>query len=102
MQEPCAWDEIASLYAALGQLTDSPVVELNRAIAVAEIDGPEAGLALVDQLALHDYRYFHSTRANLLRRLGRDSEAREEYTFGPRVDTDRARASAPSRTNRRT
>jgi len=81
MQEPRDWHEIASLYAALGRLTDSPVVELNRAIAVAEIDGPEAGLALVDQLALHDYRYFHATRANFLRRLGRDSEAREEYTL---------------------
>ena len=81
MQEPRDWHEIASLYAALGQLTGSPVVELNRAIAVAEIDGPEAGLALVDQLALRGYRYFHSTRANLLGRLGRDSEAHEEYTL---------------------
>ena len=79
MQEPRDWHEIASLYAALGQITHSPVVELNRAIVLAEIDGPDVGLALVDQLALHDYRYFHSTRANLLRRLGRDDEAREEY-----------------------
>jgi RNA polymerase sigma-70 factor (ECF subfamily) len=81
MQEPRDWHEIASLYAALGQLTGSPVVELNRAIAVAELDGPEAGLALVDQLALHGYRYFHSTRANLLRRVGRASEAHDEYTL---------------------
>ena len=80
MREPRDWHEIATLYAVLGRLTGSPVVELNRAIAVAEIDGPEAGLALVDRLALHDYRYFHSTRANLLRRLGRDREAREEYS----------------------
>jgi RNA polymerase sigma-70 factor, ECF subfamily len=79
MREPRNWHEIESLYAALAQLTESPVVELNRAIAVAEIDGPEAGLALVDQLALHDYRYFHSTRANLLRRLGRTDEAHQEY-----------------------
>jgi RNA polymerase sigma-70 factor, ECF subfamily len=79
LQEARDWHEIESLYAALAQLTQSPVVELNRAIAVAEIDGPEAGLALVDQLALHDYRYFHSTRANLLRRLGRTDEAHEEY-----------------------
>jgi RNA polymerase sigma-70 factor, ECF subfamily len=79
MGEPRDWREIESLYAALAQLTDSPVVELNRAIAVAEIDGPQAGLALVDQLVLHDYRYFHSTRANLLRRLGRTDEAHQEY-----------------------
>jgi RNA polymerase sigma-70 factor (ECF subfamily) len=79
MREPRDWREIESLYAALAQLTKSPVVELNRAIAVAEIDGPEAGLALVDQLALHDYRYFHSTRANLLRRLDRTDEAHQEY-----------------------
>jgi RNA polymerase sigma-70 factor, ECF subfamily len=79
MREPRNWHEIESLYAALAQLTESPVVELNRAIAVAEIDGPEAGLALVDRLALHDYRYFHSTRANLLRRLGRTDEAHQEY-----------------------
>jgi len=81
MQEPRDWHEIASLYAALGRLTHSPVVELNRAIAVAEIDGPEAGLALVDRLELDSYLYFHSTRANLLRRLGRDDEARAEYTL---------------------
>ena len=81
MQESRDWDEIASLYAALAQLTGSTVVELNRAIAIAEIDGPEAGLALVDRLALRGYRYFHSTRANLLGRLGRDAEAHEEYTL---------------------
>jgi RNA polymerase sigma-70 factor, ECF subfamily len=72
---------IASLYGALAELTQSPVVELNRAVAIAEIDGPEAALALVDQLALSNYRYFHSTRANLLRRLGRNDEARNEYSL---------------------
>jgi RNA polymerase sigma-70 factor (ECF subfamily) len=81
MQEPRDWHEIASLYGALGHLTGSPVVELNRAIAIAEIQGPEAGLGLVDQLALNGYRYFHSTRANLLRRLGRNDEARKEYAL---------------------
>ena len=55
------------------------MVELNRAIAMAEVDGPEAGLALVDRLDLDGYRYFHSTRADLLRRLGRAAEARAEY-----------------------
>ncbi len=81
MQEPRNWSEIAALYAALAQLTGSPIVELNRAIAVAEIDGPEAGLRIVDELALRGYRYFHSTRANLLRRLGRHDEAHTEYTL---------------------
>jgi RNA polymerase sigma-70 factor (ECF subfamily) len=80
MQQPRDWSQIASLYDTLGQLTQSPVVELNRAIAVAEIDGPEAGLALVEGLALHEYRYFHSTRADLLRRLGRVDDARSAYT----------------------
>jgi RNA polymerase sigma-70 factor (ECF subfamily) len=93
MREPRDWHEIESLYAALGRLTESPVVELNRAIAVAEIDGPEAGLALVDRLALHDYRYFHSTRANLLQRLGRTDEAEREYR--------RALDSAPTEPERR-
>ena len=60
-------------------LTGSPVVELNRAIAVAEAAGTEAGLALVDRLDLDGYQYFHSTRADLLRRLGRADEARIEY-----------------------
>ncbi|MGE5135801.1 MAG: tetratricopeptide repeat protein, partial [Gemmatimonadota bacterium] len=55
------------------------VVELNRAIAVAELDGPEAGLAILDGLELGHYRYFHSARAELLRRAGRDDEARHAY-----------------------
>jgi RNA polymerase sigma-70 factor (ECF subfamily) len=53
---------------------------MNRAIAVAELEGPEAGLAMLDGLELDDYRYYHSTRADLLRRLGRDDEARAAYT----------------------
>ena len=69
--------QIAALYGELSRLTGSPVVELNRAVAVAEADGPEAGLAIVDRLDLEDYRYLHATRAELLRRLGRDAEARE-------------------------
>ena len=55
------------------------MVELNRAIAVAEADGPEAGLAIVDGLDLEDYQYFHSTRAELLRRLGRADGARAAF-----------------------
>jgi RNA polymerase sigma-70 factor (ECF subfamily) len=77
--EPRDWAEIAALYGELGRLTDSPVVELSRAVAVAEEQGAEAGLAIVDRLALEDYRYLHSTRGELLRRLGRTAEAREAY-----------------------
>ena len=73
------WPQIAALYGELARLTDSPVVELNRAVAVAETDGPEAGLRIVDQLDLEDYRYVHSTRAELLRRLGRREAAGDSY-----------------------
>ena len=79
MDEPHDWPQIAALYGELARLTGSAVVELNRAIAVAEADGPEAGLVLVDRLGLDAYQYFHSTRADLLRRLGRSEEARVEY-----------------------
>ena len=77
--EPRDWPQIAALYEELTRLTDSPVVELNRAVAVAEANGPEAGLAIVDGLELEDYRYLHSTRAELLRRLGRIDDAQEAY-----------------------
>jgi RNA polymerase sigma-70 factor (ECF subfamily) len=76
-EEPRDWPQIAALYGELARLTDSPVVELNRAVAVAEVEGPGAGLEIVDRLDLGDYRYLHSTRGELLRRLGRDTEARE-------------------------
>jgi RNA polymerase sigma-70 factor (ECF subfamily) len=79
MEEPRDWPQIAALYGQLVRVTGSPVVELNRAVAVAETEGPAAGLALVDRLDLDDYQYFHSTRADLLRRLGRADEARAEY-----------------------
>ena len=77
--EPRDWDEIAALYGELSRLTGSPVVELNRAVAVAETDGPEAALAIVEGLELDDYRYLHSTRGELLRRLGREDDARAAY-----------------------
>ncbi len=77
--EPRDWPQIAALYGELARLTGSAVVELNRAIAVAEADGAEPALALVDRLELEGYQYFHSTRADLLRRLGRADEARTEY-----------------------
>jgi RNA polymerase sigma-70 factor (ECF subfamily) len=73
------WRQIAALYGELTRLTDSPVVELSRAVAVAEADGAEAGLDLVDALELGDYHYLHSTRGELLRRLGRTQESRDAY-----------------------
>lgn len=79
LQEPRDWAEIELLYQRLEYITSSPVVTMNRAIAVAELDGPEAGLALLDRLELGDYRYYHSTRADLLRRLGRADEAHAAY-----------------------
>jgi RNA polymerase sigma-70 factor, ECF subfamily len=77
--EPRDWAQIAALYGELARLTDSPVVELNRAVAVAEEQGPQAGLDIVDRLALEDYRYLHATRGELLRRLGRLAEARDAF-----------------------
>jgi RNA polymerase sigma-70 factor (ECF subfamily) len=79
LEEPRDWPQIAALYAELVRITGSPVVELNRAIAVAEVNGPEAGLAIVDRLDLDGYQYFHSTRADLFRRLGQADEAVAEY-----------------------
>jgi RNA polymerase sigma-70 factor (ECF subfamily) len=91
--EPRDWPQIAALYGELARMTASPVVELNRAVAVAEADGAEVGLALVDRIELDDYRYLHSTRADLLRRLGRGDEARAAY--------ERALELAPSDAERR-
>jgi RNA polymerase sigma-70 factor (ECF subfamily) len=78
-EQPRDWRQIAALYGELARLTDSPVVELSRAVAVAEAEGPEAGLAIVDRLTLQDYRYLHATRGELLRRVGRAVEARDAY-----------------------
>jgi RNA polymerase sigma-70 factor (ECF subfamily) len=79
LQQPRDWHQIAALYDVLTRQTGSAVVEMNRAIAVAELDGPDAGLAILDQLHLDHYRYYHSTRADLLRRNGRDTDARQAY-----------------------
>jgi RNA polymerase sigma-70 factor (ECF subfamily) len=74
------WPQIAALYAELGRLQPSPVVELNRAAAVAMADGPQHGLRLVERLVgLEEYAPFHSARADLLRRLGRSGEAAAGY-----------------------
>jgi RNA polymerase sigma-70 factor (ECF subfamily) len=73
------WARIASLYDRLYALTPSPIVALNRAVAVAEIDGPQVALALVDELNLGSYHAWHATRADLLRRIGRSEDAAAAY-----------------------
>ena len=79
LERPIDWAQVAALYEQLAQLTRSPVVELNRAVAIAESQSPEDALDIVERLPLSDYQYFHSTRAELLRRLGRHEEARGAY-----------------------
>ena len=78
-EEPRDWAAIEALYSELATLTPSPVVELSRAVAVAEAWGPEAGLAIVESVDLEGYHYLHSTQAELLGRLGRYDEARDAY-----------------------
>jgi RNA polymerase sigma-70 factor (ECF subfamily) len=78
-EERLDWPQIALLYGALAERTGSPVVRLNRAVAVCEAEGPAAALAIVDQLDLPGYQYWHSTRAELLGRLGHRDQARTEY-----------------------
>ena len=77
--QPRDWAQIAALYGELARLTSSPVVELGWAIALAEVDGPAAALAIVEQLELADYQYLHATRGELLARLGRSAEAGDAY-----------------------
>jgi RNA polymerase sigma-70 factor (ECF subfamily) len=79
LDDPQNWPQIAALYGELARLTDSAVVELNRAVAIAEAGDVEAGLALLDRLDLDRYHYLHAARAELLRRLERVDEAREAY-----------------------
>jgi RNA polymerase sigma-70 factor, ECF subfamily len=78
-EDPPDWPQIAALYGELGRLTGSAVVELNRAAAIAEAGDVEAALELIEGLELDQYRYLHSTRAELLRRLDRPEEARAAY-----------------------
>ncbi len=77
------WPQILGLYEVLRRVAPSPVVDLNRAVALAQVEGPEAGLAAVDALgadpAMAEYRFFHATRADFLRRLGRSGEATAAY-----------------------
>ena len=73
------WQQILQLYDLHLSIAPSPVVALNRAVAVAEVEGPEAALAMVEGLELDAYYLFHAIRADLLRRLGRDAEAAAAY-----------------------
>jgi RNA polymerase sigma-70 factor (ECF subfamily) len=73
------WSQIVALYDQLVRVEPSPIVRLNRAVAVAEVDGPEVALAEVDRLPLTEYHAFHATRAELLRRLGRSEQSRAAY-----------------------
>ena len=73
------WSQVVALYDQLGRLDRSPIVRLNRAISVAELDGPEVALAEVDRLPLEGYHLYHATRADLLRRLGQSAASRAAY-----------------------
>jgi RNA polymerase sigma-70 factor (ECF subfamily) len=73
------WSQVVALYDQLTRFDPSPIVALNRTVAVAELDGPTVALSLVDELPLTGYHAWHATRADLLRRLGRSDEAKEEY-----------------------
>ncbi len=77
------WGQIAALYGSLSQMTPSPIVELNRAVAIAMDQGIERGLLLIDRLGasgeLDGYYYYHSARADLLRRLGHSAKAAQAY-----------------------
>jgi RNA polymerase sigma-70 factor (ECF subfamily) len=86
--EETDWSQIVALYDQLLAVAPTAVVALNRAVAIAEVEGPAAALSLVDELDLDNYHPFHATRADLLRRLGRDGEAAAAY--------ERAAAMAPT------
>jgi RNA polymerase sigma-70 factor (ECF subfamily) len=73
------WSQVVALYDQLAGIDPSPIVALNRAVALAELDGPEVALAVIDKLDLGGYHAYHATRADLLRRLGRSAAARAAY-----------------------
>jgi RNA polymerase sigma-70 factor (ECF subfamily) len=73
------WSQVVTLYDQLTRIDPSPIVALNRAVAVAELDGPEVALAIVEKLPLAGYHAWHAARADLLRRLGRSAEAKDAY-----------------------
>jgi RNA polymerase sigma-70 factor (ECF subfamily) len=84
------WEQILALYDQLLAVMPTPVVALNRAVAVAEIDGPVAALSILDSVGLEGYQPYHATRAELLRRLARDSEATAEYDSAIALSTSAA------------
>ncbi|MGI5417305.1 RNA polymerase sigma factor [Actinomadura luteofluorescens] len=88
--EDTRWDQVLQLYDQLMVLAPSPVVALNRAVAVGEVQGAGAALELVERLQLGRYYLFHAVRADLLRRLGRDAEAAEAYGEAMRRTEDEA------------
>jgi RNA polymerase sigma-70 factor (ECF subfamily) len=79
LYEDTDWPQIAALYETLARVDPSPIVELNRAVAVAMAHGPEHGLELIDRIELPSYHLLHAARAELLRRLGRGEEAASAY-----------------------
>ena len=98
-EDPVDWTQVAALYAELAERTGSPVVELNRAVAMAQSGATERALAIADGLAtdLDGYPYLHSTRAELLRRLGRSDEARAAYGRALELICRPTRAEVPAR-----
>ncbi|WP_037603515.1 RNA polymerase sigma factor [Streptacidiphilus rugosus] len=97
--EDTDWSQVVALYDQLVRLDPSPVVALNRAVAIAELDGPQVALAAVDRLGdrLSGYHPFHATRADLLRRLGHDAEARAAYDRAVELAGNTAESAALTR-----
>ena len=96
------WARIVWLYDQLLAISPTPIVALNRAVAIAERDGPEAGLALMDGLDLDGYHLFHAARADLLRRLERLDEAAAAYREALALTDSRSRARVPCTKTART
>jgi RNA polymerase sigma-70 factor (ECF subfamily) len=84
------WHQVLALYDQLLAFAPTPVVALNRAVAVAEVHGPAVALAAIEDLALDDYHLYHATRADLLARLGRGDDAREAYDRAYNLATNTA------------
>jgi RNA polymerase sigma-70 factor (ECF subfamily) len=88
--EDTDWSQILQLYDQLMAYAPTALVELNRAVALAEVDGPDVALAVVDRLDLGHYYLFHATRADLLQRVGRPAEAAEAYGAALAITTNSA------------